>query len=135
MCTLVCTHVTNTTTYFTYITQFTYNVLYLHWYFDTNLLYLCNLAFISYQYIVVLVHPLTLLMLLSFHFVSVYSSVSTSTYFLKLLILFCNWLGYMFIPLTSGYFSVYLDCSPYLVYFPTSLLLLYFLDLSNSLND
>ena len=107
----MCIHftlVTKTTTYFTYITQFTYNVLYLHWYFDINLLYLCYLAFISYQYIVVLVHPLTLL---------------------RLLILFCNWLGYMFIPLISGYFSVYLDYSPYLVYFPTSLLLLVILAL------
>ena len=35
----------------------------------------------------------------------------------------------MFIPLTSGYFSVYLDYSPYLVYFPTSLLLLVILAL------
>ena len=106
MCTYF-THVTKTTTYFTYITQFTYNVLYLHCYFDINLLYLCYLAFISYQYIVVLVHPLTLL---------------------RLLILFCNWL-WLFIPLTSDYFRVYLDYSPYLVYFPTSLLLLVILAL------
>ena len=35
----------------------------------------------------------------------------------------------MFIPLTSGYFSVYLDYSPYLVYFPTWLLLLVILAL------
>ena len=35
----------------------------------------------------------------------------------------------MFIPLTSRYFSVYLDYSPYLVYFPTSLLLLVILAL------
>ena len=35
----------------------------------------------------------------------------------------------MFIPLTSGYFSVYLDYSPYLVYFSTWLLLLVILAL------
>ena len=35
----------------------------------------------------------------------------------------------MFIPLISGYFRVYLDYSPYLVYFPTSLLLLVILAL------
>ena len=107
MCTYF-THVAKTTTYFTYITQLTYECLYLHWYVDINLLYLCYLAFISYQYIVVLVHPLTLL---------------------RLLILCCNWLGYMFIPLTSGYCSVYLDYSPYLVNLPTSLLLLVILAL------
>ena len=49
-----------------------------------------------------LVHPLTLL---------------------RLLILFCSWFGYMSMLLTSaGYFSDYLDYSPYLAYFPTSLL-------------
>ena len=56
-----------------------------------------------------LVHPLTLL---------------------RVLILFCNWLGFRFIPLTSaGYFSDFLDYSPYSAYFPISLLLLVILAL------